>query len=150
MTPAIFEILKEVSELKRSEEKIKCLQKHESAPLKAILKGTFCPSIQWDLPEGTPPYKPNDGVGFENALLSQTKKFYLFIKGLQPAGLRPIKKEALFIEMLENVHPKDAEIIIAMKDKKSPMKGITEDSVKKAFPGLIDEPVRTPEPQEQE
>jgi hypothetical protein len=44
----------------------------------------------------------------------------------------------LFINMLESLHPKDAELIIAAKDKKLP-KGITKKVVNLAFPRLIED-----------
>jgi hypothetical protein len=41
--------------------------------------------------------------------------------------------------MLESVHPKDALILLAMKEKKLPYKGITKALIQKAFPGLVDD-----------
>jgi len=43
----------------------------------------------------------------------------------------------MFIDMLEGIHPKDAELLILMKDKKSLAKGITKKLVEEAFPKLI-------------
>ena len=55
------------------------------------------------------------------------------------ANVDKIKKETIFIRLLETCHPKDSEIIIAMKDKKlnELYKGITEATVRKAFPNLL-------------
>jgi hypothetical protein len=41
----------------------------------------------------------------------------------------------LFISLLESLYPKDAELLIAVKDKK--VEGLTLDTVNTAFPGLI-------------
>jgi hypothetical protein len=52
-------------------------------------------------------------------------------------NLKPIKREQIFIQMLEAVSADDAQLLIAMKDKKSPYKNITKDIVNEAFPGLL-------------
>ena len=73
-------------------------------------------------------------------LYSEARKFYLFVKDGHP-GLTNLKRESLFITMLESVDPKDAELLIGMKDKKLPYKGINVAIVTEAFPGLINEQV---------
>jgi hypothetical protein len=40
----------------------------------------------------------------------------------------------LFIEFLESLDPDDAELIIGMKDKKLPFRGLTKKTVCEAFP----------------
>jgi hypothetical protein len=52
-------------------------------------------------------------------------------------NLKPLKRETMFVEFLESLAPKDAELILAIKDKKLPFKGITEDIVREAFPELF-------------
>jgi hypothetical protein len=48
-----------------------------------------------------------------------------------------MKREMLFIQFIEGIDKDDAVLIVAMKDKKLPFKGITADIVKKAFPDLF-------------
>jgi hypothetical protein len=55
------------------------------------------------------------------------------MKGEYPQ-MRPIKRETLFIEFLESLDPDDAELIIGMKDKKLPFRGLTKKTVCEAFP----------------
>ena len=55
--PLFSEIFTKVNNAKVKEEKIKVLKQHDSVPLRQILKGAFDPKIEWDLPEGIPPYK---------------------------------------------------------------------------------------------
>ena len=93
------------------------------------------PYCKFLLPEGKPPFKPNQ-FDEPRALHLEVPKFYLFAEGGNP-NLKQIRREQLFIQMLENVNEDDAELLIAMKDKKSPFKGITKDVVVAAFPGLI-------------
>ena len=47
------------------------------------------------------------------------------------------KREKIFLGLLESVHPKDAELVVGMINKKLPVDGITKNVVKEAFPNLI-------------
>ena len=47
-----------------------------------------------------------------------------------------MKRETMFVQLLENCAPKDAELLCLIKDKK-PIKGITIQHVTEALPGLI-------------
>jgi hypothetical protein len=58
-----------------------------------------------------------------------------FVEGFHP-NLAKNKREMMFVEFLEKLAPKDAELLINAKDKK-PVKGITIQHIKEAFPGLI-------------
>ena len=54
------EILTKVNNAKDKPKKIAVLREHANAPMKQILKGAFDPNIEWDLPEGNPPYMQNE------------------------------------------------------------------------------------------
>lgn len=138
MQKGIFEILEETSKLKSEKEKIDYLRRHEdNNVLKTILAGAFYEGVKWNLPPGEPPYKPCDPVNAETFLYGEARRLYLFCEG--GPDLTNLRRETLFIELLESVHPKDAEIILAMKEKTLPYKGITKSLVQKAFPGFIDD-----------
>lgn len=138
MQKAIFEILQEVSDKKTEKEKIEILRQHENNNvLKTILAGAYYDGVRWNLPPGEPPFKPCDPVNAENFLYGEAKRLYLFCEGGPP--LTNLRRETLFVEMLESVHPKDALILLAMKDKKLPYKGITKALIQKAFPGFLDD-----------
>jgi hypothetical protein len=100
-----------------------------------LLKAAFDPKIVWDIPEGTPPYMANEApAGTDHtSLLDESKKLYLFIKG--GSNIPKIKKETLFIQMLEALHKDDAQALLDIKDKKLNLtyKGLTENCVKEAF-----------------
>lgn len=137
MKKAIFEILEEASEKKTEKEKIKYLRQFEdNTVLKTVLAGAFYEGIKWNLPPGEPPYRPCDPVNAESFLYGEARRLYLFCEG--GPELTNLRRESLFIEMLESVHPKDAMILLAMKEKKLPYKGITKSIISKAFPGLIE------------
>lgn len=134
MIKSISEILKEVSEAKK-EKKVELLRNYDSQPLRAVLAHAFDPNIKWLLPEGAPPYKPNEALDQHNRLHQEARKFYIFCD--PNLALSKMKREALFIEFLESIDPEDAKLIVAAKDKKIPYKGITAKLVLEAFPGLF-------------
>lgn len=136
MRLGIFQVLEQASALKSTEEKINFLRANNSPALLLILKYALDPTIVWDLPEGAPPYKPCPYPAQEMRLMAESRRLYLFIKGGNP-NLTKLKRESLYIELLESIHPDDAVLLNAAKDKKIPYKGITSKLVKETFPGLI-------------
>ena len=137
MQLGISEILEKVSKLNKKADRIAELQKHRgNSTLLTILQGAFDPRIEWLLPEGVPPFKKNDLVDQEGTLYTETRKLYLFIKGGND-NLKQIRREAIFIQLLESLAPADADLLCAVKDKKIPYKGITSAIIREAFPGLL-------------
>jgi hypothetical protein len=138
MRKGIAEILEEAGNLNSPKQKIEHLQKNNSAVLQTILKYTFDSRIKWLLPKGKPPYKPSPFLDTEGMLFQEARRLYLFVEGGNP-NLTPLKRESLFIGLLESISPKDAELLCHVKDGSLPYKGITANLVRKAFPGLIDD-----------
>ena len=136
MRKSISEILKLVSEQSTKQAKIDILRENYSPVLAQILQYALDPRIKWALPEGAPPFKENVYPGQETVLFSEARRLYLFLEGGNP-NLTNFKREMLFVQFLEMLHPSDAKVIIAAKDKKIPYKGITTKLVNEAFPGLI-------------
>lgn len=135
MVIGVAEFLEKVGKLKRTQEKVDALKANDSLVLRIVLQAGYDPNVQWALPEGTPPYKPNELVDQEHILIKDCEKLRYFIKGFHD-NLPPLKRETMFVEFLERLAPKDAEMICLFKDKK-PMKGITLQHVTEALPGLI-------------
>ena len=129
-------ILNFTSNLPNNEEKIKCLLANDNSAMRIILRFTFDPHIKWLLPEGEAPYTPCEFPYQENILYAEARKLYLFVEGGNP-DLNQQRREALFIKLLEVLDPQDAKLVVAMKDKTMPFKGITPELVLKAFPGLF-------------
>jgi hypothetical protein len=136
MIIGVAEFLDKVSKLKKREEKVNALRNNNTFPVRTVLQGAFDPRIKWLLPEGTPPYKVNDLVDQENVLIRDSRKLIYFVEG-SGHNLKPLKRETMFVEFLESLAPKDAELILSIKEKKLPFKGITEDIVREAFPELF-------------
>jgi len=87
-----------------------------NSALKIIFEYAFLPEKKFILPEDEPPYKPDDApIGMSPAILTQElRRFYVFLR----KDLKPIKRESLFISLLESVHPSEAKLILAVKDQK--------------------------------
>lgn len=135
-TKGIYEIFKEVAALDTDEAKAAKLKQYDIFPIRTILQGCFNPNIKFLLPEGDPPFSENDPVSVETRLYNLIKKVDLFVEGGRPVATQS-KREMLFIEMLESVHPEDAKILLNMKDKKEPVPGVTARAAWLAFPGLL-------------
>ena len=134
----ISDVLKQTAKLKTKVDKIAYLRKMNSAPLRDILRINFDDDIISMLPPGAPPYKKDDmpdGMNYAT-LQNQYKKFKYFFKG-QYTDMNPIKRESMFLEILESIHPSDAQVFIDAKDKKLKYKGLTKKLVMDTFPNLI-------------
>jgi hypothetical protein len=133
--PLAHEIFTQVNNAKDKPKKIEVLLKHDSQALRQLLKAAFDPKIVFDIPVGTPPYIANDApTGTDHtSLLDEARRLYIFINGA--SDIPKIKKETLFIQMLEALHKDDAEALITIKDKKLNLvyKGLTENVVREAF-----------------
>jgi len=141
MSLYIHEVLKKVNEAKEDKDRVALLKEHNSLALRNILRGSFDASLEFILPEGSPPYKADDAPeGYtRSSIQHKSKAFAYFIKGGPGQTLPAFKRERMFIEILEAVHPDEAKIVIAMKDKllHELYQNINKDLVKTAFPELI-------------
>jgi hypothetical protein len=136
MKLGIAEILEITSKKETKAEKIEVLRQHDGVTLRTILQGAFDPNIEWDLPEGDPPYKPCIYDDMQGRLYQETRRLWMFLKGRKPE-LTKLKKEVLFIGLIESLDKDDAKLMLAVKDKKMPYKGITYKLVQEAFPDLL-------------
>lgn len=111
MAKYITEVLDEINQ-----DPNKLTEYKNDAALKYILEYAFKPELKIDLPDGDPPFKPDAApIGMAPAnLRMEAKKLYVFCR----KDLKPIRREQLFINLLENVHPDEAKLLIAIKDQK--------------------------------
>ena len=135
----IHEMLTRVGECKTREEKINELREYNSLALRDVLKGGYDDTIQFILPSGAPPYKEANEKSPPNRLSRLTKQFRYFVVGGPGENMPQTRVETMYIRLLESIHPDDAKLVIAMKDKKLAglYKGVTKKLVSEAFPGLI-------------
>jgi len=137
----VHEILQKVSAMESAESKTAFLKQHDSLELRDVLRGSFDDCIQWNLPLGKPTYdgRLSKSGHSSSSLRLKIKIFHYFVKGGQGDAMKSAKRENMFLQVLETIHPKDGDVILAMKDKKleTLYPGITRDLVKQTWPGLI-------------
>ena len=164
--PFAYEVLEAASKQRTKARKIEVLQKYAHDSIMAILIWNFDETAISVLPPGDVPYgntrednnvtgtlsdKINDAVGKmaemgSNSLGSQDQgqasirkeytKFYNFLKGGNDK-LSNLRRETMFINILEGLHPLEAEILILVKDKKLTDKyKITKEIAGAAYPQI--------------
>jgi hypothetical protein len=164
--PFIFEILNLASKQRSISKKVEVLKKYEHDSLKAIFIWNFDETIISLLPSGEVPYSDVSEQGSFNSTLSQKiedavykmgelgsqslgstdqgkssirkeyTKFYNFVKGGND-GLSSIRRETMFINILQGLHPLESEILCLTKDKNLETKyKISKDIVSQAYPDI--------------
>ena len=133
--PFIFEILDLVSTQRSKAKKIEILQEYRDPSLVSVLIWNFDETVVSVIPEGEVPYNPNEvRVGTDRtSLRREYKNIYHFVQGGN-TPLSTIRRETMFIQMLEGLHPREAEILCLIKDKKLTTKyKLTYEVVKEAY-----------------
>ena len=136
--PFVHEVLDYVTKQKSKVAKVEALKEHRNPGLVSILIWNFDETVVSMIPEGDVPFTPNDSPqGTDHtSLRREQRNLYHFVKGGNDA-LNGIRRETMFIQMLEGLHPDEANIIILAKDKRlSDEYVITYDQVKEAYPDI--------------
>jgi hypothetical protein len=162
--PFVYEIFELVSKQRSKAKKIEILKEYEHISLKCIFIWNFDESVISLLPEGDVPYGDADDQSIFSGSLSDNiakeakggesatgqdldgrgktslrreyQNLYHFVKGGNDS-LTSIRRETMFINMLRGLHPKEAEVLILIKDKRLTDKyKITLDIVKEAYPEI--------------
>ena len=135
---SIPEILNKVSEIKTKNEKIKWLQSYDCVPLRSILRLTYDKeNVKFLLPDSPPPWKKNNmEEGTEGLLYKETRRLRIFVKGGGYDDLNQVKRESLFISLLEDLNDDDADLLANHVISQKPIKGLTEKTLVEAFPDI--------------
>ena len=137
--PFVHEVLDLMNSQRTKAKKIEVLKEYEDPALKAILIWNFDPTAISVLPEGPVPYKENEvPVGTDHtSLRREWKNLYHFVKGGNDS-LSSLRRESMFIQMLEGLHPEEAEILCLVKDGQLNKKyKLTRDIVETAYPDIV-------------
>ena len=137
--PFIHEVLELAVKQRSKAKKVEILKRYEDPSIKAIFIWNFDPSVKSAVPEGPVPYKENEvPVGTDHtSLRREYKNLYHFIKGGNDS-LSSLRRETMFIQLLEGLHPSEAEIICLVKDKQLQTKyNLKEDVVKEAYSDIL-------------
>ena len=139
MRKHIPEILQIVDNASTKAERIRLLEQYNVRPLRNMLALNFEKNIVLDLPEGKPPFKRDERepVGMSAAsLYTESRRL---ARCLESDHLSKLKKEAVFVQILEGIHWQEADVVLACKDRKleEMYPNITREIVRKAFPTLL-------------
>ena len=133
----ILETLDLVGKAKTREEKRQVLADRDNFATRALLQLNYHPDVKWHLPPGAPPYTPGQVAdSTPNSLHFEVKKLDYYVDP-NPHDLPMLRRESMFVELLERVDPSDAKLIIAVKDRKLSYKGLSYKLVKDTWPDLL-------------
>jgi len=133
---SVYEMLENVDKEKTKAKKIARLREYSTTKaLIVLLDFGMDAGWKWLLPEGTPPYSPSaKEADLQHVLKADFRRLQYFVNTPQGKAMKPLRRETMFIEMLESVDFNDAKLLLALKEKKMPFKSITKKLVMEAFP----------------
>lgn len=141
----VSEILEAVVQERTKAQKINLLQTYGGDFLKALFIWNYDESVISMIPAGEVPYQPlseeaapdpKKGIPGRTTIRNEWTRFYHFVKGGNDA-MNKIKRESMFINLLESLHPKEAEIICLVKDKNLQSKyNISKEVISEAYPDI--------------
>ena len=166
--PFVFEVLDIVSKQKSKAKKVEVLKKYDEFHLRSLFLWNFDTTIESALPDGEVPYQSYDDQNTYSGTLStkmqediramhetgsfsmgvsdtqgrttirrEIKNFYHFVKGGND-GMNNMRRESMFINILQGLHPLEAEIVCLVKDGKlSDKYNITREIVEEAYPDIL-------------
>ena len=138
--PAIHEIFEKAASLKTKKEKIAYLREMKQYPaFMDILRINFDNDVVCLLPDGETPYRKDDapeGMAYQT-LHREYRRFTYFFKGGEGMNLAPLKRESMWIDLLESLSEGEADLLAKAKDRRLKYKGITRKLVEEAFPNLL-------------
>ena len=135
----VVETLEMVDKAKTRDEKREILKSRDNYATRALLQLNFHPDVSWHIPRGSPPYTPSqDADSTEGSIHFEVKKLNYFVKG-GGHDLSMLKRESMFVQLLERVAEKDAKLLIAVKDQNLSYKGLSYKLVRDVWPDLLPE-----------
>ena len=163
--PKVLSELQEVLSMPVLPKRIEALKYYEHDSIKSILIWNFDESVKSLLPEGDVPYGDGEqqqifsgtlsdniareAAGGESAtgqdldgrnktsLRREWVNLYNFVEGGNN-NINGMRREVIFINMLQGLHPKEAELLVKVKDKKlTELYNISFDIVKAAYTDII-------------
>ena len=164
VNPFVFEVLDLASQQRSAAKKVEVLKNYEHDSLKMVFVWNFDDSVISMLPPGEVPYGDlkeanvykgtlsdniaKEAAGGESAtgqdlngrgrtsLRREYMNLYHYVKGGNDS-LTTLRREMMFINLLEGLHPKEAELLVKVKDKKlEDLFKVTWENVKVAYPDI--------------
>lgn len=162
--PFVFEVLDLISKQRSNAKKIELLKEYQHDSLKVLFVWNYDESVVSMLPDGDVPYgevkeqnvysgslsenlskeasggesatgQDLDGRG-RSSLRREFANLYHYVRGGNDS-LSKIRREMMFINLLESLHPREAEVLCLVKDKRLEEKyKIGFENIKQAYPDI--------------
>jgi hypothetical protein len=137
--PFVFEILELANKQRKMDDRIEVLKEYRNEALVSVLIWNFDDTVVSVVPEGEVPYEKNEvPVGTDHtSLRKEYRNLYHFVKGGNDT-LSTVRRETMFIQMLEGLHPDEADILCLVKDKALVRKypKLTQGVIEQAYPDI--------------
>jgi len=131
-----WEIFEDMNNLDLQDDLMK--QYGNTSPLNYLLSLNFNDNVKLELPEGMPPYNRDEVTheDFQGALVHSIARLKNCLPGVK---MKKMDKERIFIQILESIPPKSADILVFCKDKAlhELFPNITKELVEKYHPHLV-------------
>lgn len=135
MLVSISEHIKKVAALPSEEEQIAYLHKNMSLPLRKVLKFIYdTKNIKFLIPDTAPPWKKNGFFDLQGGLFKESRKLDIFIKNGGYDHMNQVKRETLFIRLLEEIDNADAEFLCEHMICQKPVEGLSFYTIMAAYP----------------
>jgi|TARA_B110000908_G_C10264907_1_gene462789 hypothetical protein len=140
-TESLAEITAKCCEMKEPSEQIAYLRKNNSIELRNILILMYDKKWSFNIPSSAPPYTPSVHLESHGMLYREARKLSYFVNEMKDGeNLNSVKKESMFIQMLETVDEADAKLLLQML-RKEPFAELLAETINEAFDGIISDPV---------
>ena len=143
--PMVHEILEAVDSERVKTKKLEILRTYGDDSFKMVMIWNFDETVVSMLPDGPVPYQPvegdvqanrEQGIPQRTTIRNSARQFYRFVKGGDDA-MNKIKRESVFINILQTLPDPEAEILVLVKDKLLTTKyNITKELVAEAYPEI--------------
>lgn len=131
---SLAQIVSEIEKEKTKAGQVKVIQENDNNALRMVFEFTFDPMLQWLVPDSDPPYRPAaDTIDQEGRLYSEIDKLVYFTNTPEGINVKPMKREQLFIQLLETVAPDDAKLLLRMRRKELK---VMVGAIKEAYPKM--------------
>ena len=132
----IYETLEKIDKLKEHKRKVDQLKEAGDFVVLTIIQGAYSKNVDLKMPAGSPPYETNEGAEEKEV----TKpNLGIMVRKVMDTNIVQWKREKIFTEFLKSINPRDAELVIAMKDKDltSVFPTINKELAQEAFPKYV-------------
>jgi hypothetical protein len=139
---SISEVLNKCKEFKSVKEKAEWLQQNDAVPVRTVLRLIYDEDIEFLVPDTPPPWKKNNFPDATTLLYREARRLRIFFKGGGYDDLPQVKRESLFISLLEDIENGDADLLAKNMISHTAVKGLTKKTVETAFPTIFTDPIR--------